>query len=218
MTTRIKICGLTHTDAIDAAVAAGADALGLVFFPPSPRHLSYRSAAALSARVPPTVRRVGLFVDPDDDLLKTALSRVALDMIQLHGGESPARVRQVRDRFAKPVIKALGVATAGDVARAQAGYDGIADMLLFDARPPGDAARPGGNAVRFDWTVLNARTFGGDWMLAGGLDPGNVAEAVRTTGAPWVDVSSGVEKAAGVKDPAGIRAFIAAARAGDPGR
>jgi phosphoribosylanthranilate isomerase len=207
MAVQAKICGLSDEESVDAAVTGGAALVGFVFFPPSPRALSPARAAELAARVPVGIRKVGLFVDPDDDLLDDVLAVVPLDMIQLHGKETPDRVAKIRARYKLPVMKALAVAGPKDLAAAAA-YAPVADMLLFDARPPKGADRPGGNARSFDWTILQGADIGLPWMLAGGLDASNVAEAVRISGATAVDVSSGVETAPGRKDPAAIKAFL----------
>ena len=203
---RFKICGLTKPEDVDAAVAAGASYVGLVFYARSPRNLSLAEAAALAARVPPGVARVALTVDADDAALDALLAAVPVDMVQLHGAEPPGRAAAIRRRV--PVVKALGVRDAADLAAVDA-YAGAADMVLVDAKPaPG--ALPGGNGAAFDWTLLEGRRWPVPWMLAGGLDAANVAEAVRVTGAEAVDVSSGVESAPGVKDPARIAAFAEA--------
>jgi phosphoribosylanthranilate isomerase len=208
--TRVKICGLTEAAHVDAAARAGAAYMGFVFFPRSPRHLTLPKAAALALRVPVGVARVGLVVDADDAALEAILREVPLDMLQLHGHESPARVAEIRARFGLPVMKAVGVADAADLA-AIADHAAVADQILIDARPPAGAALPGGNGLAFDWRLIAGRAWQRPWMLAGGLTPQNVAEAVRLTGARQVDVSSGVESAPGIKDPAAIAAFIAAA-------
>ena len=205
---QVKICGLTSAPHIRAAVDAGARYLGFVFFPKSPRAVSPAQAAALAADVPAGTARVGLFVDPDDSLLETTLAGVPLDMIQLHGKESPARVAEVRARFGLPVMKAVGIAGAEDLP-ALTDYGLVADMLLVDAKAAQDAALPGGNGLAFDWRLLVGRRWFRPWLLAGGLTPDNVAEAIRLTGAPGVDVSSGVETAPGVKDVGLIRDFVA---------
>ncbi|MFV0410433.1 MAG: phosphoribosylanthranilate isomerase [Paracoccus sp. (in: a-proteobacteria)] len=207
---QVKICGLTQPEHVAAAVEAGAAFAGFVFFPKSPRHLSAAAAAPLALDVPPGVARVGLFVNPDDALLDEVLAQVPLDIIQLHGGESAERVAEIRSRVGLPVMKAVGVAGPEDL-DALWDYGLVADMLLVDAKPPKDAALPGGNGLAFDWRLLIGRKWLKPWMLAGGLTPDNVAEAVRLTGARIVDVSSGVESAPGEKDPALIRAFIAGA-------
>lgn len=206
----VKICGLTTPDDVDTAVQAGARYLGFVFFAKSPRAVTTDSAAALALRVPPGVMRVGLFVNADDDFLASVLDHVALDMIQMHGTESPARVAAVKARFGLPVMKAVGVSGPQDL-DALWDYGLVADQLLVDAKPPKEAALPGGNGVAFDWRLLVGRKWLKPWMLAGGLTPDNVAQAIRLTAAPAVDVSSGVERAPGVKDTALIRAFVAAA-------
>ena len=211
MTVIVKICGLREAGHVDAAVDAGAGLTGFVFFERSPRNVSIQDAAALTARVPESVRKVALTVDADDDLLR-AIIGAGVDTRQLHGAETVARVNSVRETFGLPVIKALPISTADDVAAAKT-YQGHADMLLFDAKPPKDATRPGGNAESFDWTLLQDAGFRVPWLLAGGLDAGNVADAVRISGAPMVDVSSGVEDAPGRKNTRKIRDFIAAASA-----
>ena len=207
----IKICGLTTPAAIDAAIAARAEYIGLVSFPRSPRHLAPADAAALAARAAGRAKVVGLFVDPADSLIAELVAAAKLDVIQLHGEETPARAAAVRAAFGLPVWKALPVATKADVERAAA-YTGAADLVLFDAKAPKDAAMPGGLGLVFDWTLLAAHKAPIAWGLAGGLSPANVAEAVRATNAPLVDVSSGVESAPGVKDEALIAAFCEAAR------
>ncbi|WP_430473453.1 phosphoribosylanthranilate isomerase [Thalassospira lucentensis] len=212
MSCMVKICGINSEDALIAAMSAGADALGYVFFPPSPRHISLKGAKTLTQRVPNSILKVGLFVEAGDEALDNAITAGNLDVIQLHGKESPERVKEVKDRFGLKVMKAISVSTADDIENAKANYDSVADYLLFDAKPPKDSILPGGNAVSFDWTLLTGQHFKSDWMLAGGLDPDNVAGAVRISQAPWVDVSSGVEKAKGVKDARKIAHFIHAAK------
>ncbi len=212
---KVKICGITEPEGLAAAIAAGAAYVGFVVFPPSPRSLAPEDAAPLAAAVPAGVTRVGLVVDPDDALLDR-VARIPVDLIQLHGRESPARVAEVRARTGLPVMKAVGIAGAEDLP-ALASYEGVADRLLVDAKPPKGATRPGGNAAAFDWGLLAGRQWAGPWMLAGGLRPETLAEAVRVTGATELDVSSGVERAPGVKDPALVRAFIAAANAAPAG-
>jgi phosphoribosylanthranilate isomerase len=209
--TRVKICGLRRAEDVDAAVAAGAAYVGFVFFPRSPRHVTPSEAAALAARVPPGVAKVALTVDMRDAELDALVAALPLDMLQLHGEESPARVAEVKARHGLPVMKAVGIATEGDLGALDR-HARVADQLLVDARPPPGADRPGGNAVAFDWRLIAGRRWAVPWMLAGGLTPGNVAEAIRLTGARQVDVSSGVESAPGVKDEGLIRAFVAAAR------
>jgi phosphoribosylanthranilate isomerase len=208
----VKICGLSDPAALDAAIVGGARYVGFVFFPPSPRAILPHAAAALAARVPDGVLRVGLVVDADDEQLHAIVGSVPLDLLQLHGAETPARVAAVRARFALPVMKAIPVAEAADLARAEA-YLGVAERLLFDARPPAGATRPGGNAAAFDWRLLAGRRWPVPWLLAGGLDATNLARAVRESGAVAVDVSSGVEDAPGHKSVALIDAFMASAAA-----
>jgi len=207
----IKICGLSTPDTLDAALDAGADLAGFVFFPASPRHVSLETAAALGARVAGRAEKVALIVEADDELIAAIIGALAPDMLQLHGRESPERVAALRRRFGLPVMKALAVAEAADLAAVPA-YGAVADRLLFDAKPPRDATRPGGLGRTFDWHLLDALEIPVPFMLSGGLDPDNVAEAIRITRPPAVDVSSGVEKAPGEKDPDRIRAFIHAAR------
>jgi phosphoribosylanthranilate isomerase len=211
MTVTAKICGLAASDAIAAAVAGGASHVGLNFYPPSPRYVTPARAASLVQRMPAAIGKVGVFVEPDDDMLATVLAGVALDMVQLHGKESAARVAEVRTRFAVKVMKTAGISCEADVVAA-ADYAGVADWLLFDARAPAEApgALPGGNALAFDWRLLAGRRWSVPWMLAGGLDADNVAEAARVTGAGVVDVSSGVEEQRGRKSPVKIAAFLAA--------
>jgi len=210
----IKICGLSDADAVEAAVNAGADWLGAVFFPPSPRAISAEDAAAFFDALPEDVGTVGLFVDPDDALLDHVLNHVRLDLIQLHGQESPERVDSIRLDFGLPVMKALGIAAPADL-EATFAYADHADRLLLDAKPPPGADRPGGHATAFDWSILAGWRAPLPWMLAGGLTPETVAEAIRATGALGVDVSSGVERAKGVKDLELIDRFCAAVRAAE---
>ena len=208
----VKICGLSTEETVAAAVEAGADLVGFVFYPPSPRAVTPERVARLALGVPRTIAKVGLFVDPDDALLDRALSQAGLDVIQLHGHEPPGRVAQIRERFRRPVMKAIKIGTAEDVAAAER-YLAAADRLLFDAQPPKrPGALPGGNGEPFDWTLLADRTWPLPWMLSGGLTVENVAEAVRITRTPAVDVSSGVEVSPGIKDMGLIRDFIAAAK------
>ena len=207
----VKICGIKDADAMHAAAEAGADLLGFVFFPPSPRAVTPAEAAALSATVTGGPLRVGLFVDPTDEALAATLAAIPLDILQLHGEETPERCSAIRARFGRPVMKALGIATPADL-DALAAYAPAVDRFLLDAKAPPGAPLPGGNAAPFDWTLTAGRAIPRPWLLAGGLTPQNVAEAIRVAGAPGVDVSSGVEKARGVKDPGLIAAFVAAAR------
>jgi phosphoribosylanthranilate isomerase len=201
-----KICGLSTPETVDAAVEFGARWVGFVTYPRSPRHVASNDVLkALGARVPKGVGRVGLFVDPDDALLDERLATGAIDMLQLHGAETPARVAVIKARTGRPVMKAIKVAEAGDVERGIAAYASVADRLMFDAA---EGILPGGNARAFDWTILSGRSVPLPWILAGGLTPENVAEAVRVTGARAVDVSSGVELSRGVKSIDLIRAFL----------
>ncbi len=208
--TSVKICGLRTPESLRAAVEAGARYVGFVFFARSPRNLSPEAARALAAEVPPGVAKVALVVDADDATLDEIAARVPLDMLQLHGRESPERVAEIRARYGLPVMKAIGIATEADLP-AIALYESVADQLLIDAKPAPGADLPGGNGLAFDWRLLAGRKWHKPWMLAGGLSPENVARAIALTGAAQVDVSSGVERAPGVKDAALIRAFIAAA-------
>jgi len=208
----VKICGLTAPDHVRAAVDAGARYVGFVFFPKSPRHLEAAAATALAHKVPAGVAKVALTVNASDEELDRIVETVPLDMLQLHGKETPQRVAQVRDRFGLPVMKAIGVAEAEDLAAIDL-YSEVADQLLIDAKPPRNSELPGGNGLSFDWRLLAGRKYWRrPWMLAGGLTPENVAEAARMTGARQVDVSSGVESAPGVKDADKIRTFIDATR------
>ncbi len=217
MPVAVKTCGLSDRRAVDAALAGGARFLGFVFFPPSPRDISPARAATLSAALPAGTASVGVVVDPDDDVIDAILSQTRLDYIQLHGKESPARAQAIRARTGCRIIKAISVSEASDIARAAA-YRESADLILFDAKPAADASRPGGNAEAFDWRLFEAvPPPSSGWLLSGGLDAGNVGEAVRITRAPAVDVSSGIESAPGRKDPAKIGAFLAAAAAVDAG-
>lgn len=203
---RVKICGLNDPAGFDAAVAAGADWLGFVFFARSPRHVTPREAGTLSARYAGGPLRVGLFVEPTDDEIDATLDRIPLNILQLYA--SPARVAEIGALFDLPVWRAVGVTAAADLPDAM---DGAAALLIEAKAPPG-SDRPGGNATRFDWSATAGWAAPGPWLLAGGLTPDNVAEAVRTSGATAVDVSSGVESAPGIKDPARIAAFVQAAR------
>jgi phosphoribosylanthranilate isomerase len=210
--TRVKICGLTMAQDVQAAAAAGATYVGFVFFEKSPRHLSPDAARALAIEVPPGIAKVALVVDASNAALDTLTGTVPLDMLQLHGHETPARVAEIRARYGLPVMKAIGIADKSDLAQIDT-YAEVADQLLIDAKPPRGADRPGGNAAAFDWSLIAGRDWPLPWLLAGGLTPDNVAEAVTRTGARQVDVSSGVEQGPGRKDQDRIRAFIAAARA-----
>ena len=207
----IKICGLTNARALDAAILARADYAGFVFFSPSPRNLSIADAAALSARAEGRITRVGLFVDASDAAISDAVTAARLDALQLHGSETPARAAQLKAHFGLPVWKALAIATKSDVERAAA-YAGAADLILFDAKTPKGSSLPGGMGLSFDWSLVAGWKSPIAWGLAGGLTPGNVAEAIRLTAAPLVDTSSGVESAPGVKDMDKIAAFCKAAQ------
>jgi len=209
----VKICGLSTPDTVDVALDAGADMVGFVFFPPSPRHIDLGLARELGARVKGRAQKVALSVDADDALLGNAIDALRPDLLQLHGRESVARVRDIKARFSLPVMKAIPVEKAGDLAGV-AGYAEVADRILFDARAPKEATRPGGLGRSFDWHLLDGVDRAVPFMLSGGLTADNVAAALAITRAPGVDVSSGVESALGVKDPDKIRAFIRAARAG----
>jgi phosphoribosylanthranilate isomerase len=207
----VKICGIKDAAALDAARQAGAEMVGFVFFPPSPRAVTANQAGLLARSYKDGPKRVGLFVDPDDATLAATLAEVPLDILQLHGEESPARVGDIRARFGKPVMKALGIGSGADLARLTDYADQV-DYFLLDARPPPGSVLPRGNALAFDWALMKGEEPPRPWLLAGGLTPGNVAEAIAASGAPGVDVSSGVERARGIKDPAAIAAFIAAAK------
>lgn len=209
-TPAIKICGLNDAGAVEAAIRHRADYAGFVFFPPSPRHVSLTTAAALSGVADGRIMRVGLFVDADDKTLGAAVDAARLDVLQLHGTETPARAAELKARFGLPVWKALSVASAADVARAAA-YAGAADLVLFDAKTP-KGTLPGGMGVSFDWSLVAHWRGPIAWGLAGGITPANVGEALRLTGAPLVDTSSGVESAPGVKDEGLIADFCRAAR------
>jgi phosphoribosylanthranilate isomerase len=210
---RVKICGLRSSADVAAAASAGASYVGFVFFPKSPRNVSFQEAAALAVDVPMGVAKVALVVNADDAFLDDLTAAVPLDMLQLHGSETPTRVAEVKARYGLPVMKAVGIADASDLAQIDA-YAAVADQLLIDAKPPKNADLPGGNGLAFDWTLLAGRKYWTvPWMLAGGLTADNVAEAVRRTGATQVDVSSGVEGSVGVKDAGLIAAFVAAAQA-----
>ena len=214
MTIAAKICGLSDAESLRAAVAAGAALVGFVFYPPSPRAVTPAQAKALAANVPAGVQKVGLFVDPDDALLDAVLAAVPLDLLQLHGQETPERVAEIAERTGVSVMKVIKVAERDDIEAAHA-YEDVADRLLFDTKAPKTRADalPGGNGLVFDWNLLRGKSWRLPWMLAGGLDAENVADAVRISGAGAVDVSSGVETAPGAKDPAAIKAFLDAVKA-----
>jgi len=208
MSVAAKICGLNSETAVAAAVDGGAAYLGFVFYPPSPRAVSPARAAELCAAVPPRVQRVGLFVDADDDVIAAVLAAAPIDILQFHGAETPDRVVEVKLRFRRPVMKAVAVAAPEDVLAAGR-YEDDADMLLFDAKPPCRAdALPGGNGLAFDWRLIAGRKWRRPWMLSGGLTAAVLADAVRISGTQSVDVSSGVERRPGDKDPEKIREFL----------
>ena len=207
----VKICGLSQPATLEVALSAGADMVGFVFFPKSPRHLSLERARELSRLVAGRARKVALSVDADDDELARIIEATRPDALQLHGHESPDRTGAIRSRFGVPVLKAISVSQRGEAAKADA-YWGVADTILFDAKPSPDALAPGGNGLSFDWDLLAEARLKRPFFLSGGLTSDNVAEAIARTGASGVDVSSGVESAPGVKDGALIRRFIAAAR------
>ena len=211
MTPVVKICGLSTALTLDAALDAGADMVGFVFFSKSPRHIDWATARALGRQARGRATIVALSVDADDDTLKRIVEALSPDLMQLHGSETPTRVKEIGELCARPTMKAIGVATHGDLAAAQA-YEGVADHLLIDAKPPKGAVLPGGNGRPFDWSLTRDFHAPVPWLLSGGLEPDTVAAAIALSGARGVDVSSGVESAPGVKDPAKIRAFIAAAR------
>jgi len=212
MTTLVKICGLSTLETLDVALEEGADMVGFVFFPASPRNISLHLAGELGARVNGRAEKVALTVDADDRLLANIVDVLRPDLLQLHGTETPARVGAIAQHFGLPVMKALPIETKADLGATKP-YLKVVDRFLFDARAPRDATRPGGLGKPFDWHLLKGLDLAVPFMLAGGVDPDNVAEAIQITGAPAVDVSSGVESAPGLKDPAKIRAFIRAARA-----
>jgi phosphoribosylanthranilate isomerase len=208
----VKICGLSTPETLDAALDAGADMVGFVFFPPSPRHLSLEAARELGRQVKRRATKVALTVDADDATLANIVEALAPDILQLHGSESVARIRDIKQKFALQVMKVIAVENASDL-KSLPGYAAVADRILFDARAPKEATRPGGLGAVFDWHVLDKLDLKLPFMVSGGLNAGNVADAVRITRAGGVDVSSGVERAPGVKDPEMIRSFVRAARA-----
>jgi len=212
MSLLVKICGLSTRETLQTALDAGADMVGFVFFPPSPRHVSLELGRDLGRQVKRRALKVALTVDADDATLDNIMDALSPDILQLHGKESVARLRDIKQRFGRPVMKAVPVATAADLA-VLPGYAEVADRILFDARAPKDATRPGGLGAAFDWHLLENLELKLPYMVSGGLDAHNVAEALRVTRAGGVDVSSGVESASGVKDPELIKAFIRAARA-----
>lgn len=208
---RVKICGLRSRADIEACAKAGAAYVGFVFYPKSPRHLEISQAQELAIEVPPGIAKVALVVNASDAELDALLADVPIDLLQLHGSETPERVAQLRDRFGLPVMKAVGIAGEGDLGALE-DYAQICDQILVDAKPSDNADLPGGNGLAFDWRLLAGRRWSVPWMLAGGLTAENVADAVRLTGAKQVDVSSGVERARGVKDAKLIHAFVESAQ------
>jgi phosphoribosylanthranilate isomerase len=211
MTPTVKICGLSTALTLDAALDAGADMVGFVFFSKSPRHIDWATARALGRQARGRATIVALSVDADDDTLKRIVDALSPDLMQLHGSETPTRVKEIGELCARPTMKAIGVAARGDLAQAEP-YESVASYLLIDAKPPKGAALPGGNGRPFDWSLTREFRPSIPWLLSGGLDPDTVEAAIALSGARGVDVSSGVESAPGVKDPARIRAFVAAAR------
>ena len=211
MTPVVKICGLSTAATLDAALEAGADMVGFVFFSKSPRHIDWTTARILGRQAQGRAKIVALSVDPDDDTLNRIVDALSPDLLQLHGSETPARVKEIGELFGRLTMKAIGVATRADLAAAEA-YQEVADALLIDAKPPKDAVLPGGNGRPFDWSLTRDFHAPVPWLLSGGLEPDNVAAAIALSGARGVDVSSGVESAPGVKDVSKIRAFVAAAR------
>jgi phosphoribosylanthranilate isomerase len=209
---QVKICGVNSAEAADAVAAAGADYAGLVFYPPSPRHVGYDQAASLATRLRGRCRVVGVVVDASDAELDAAINAAQPDVLQLHGRETAGRVAAIRQRFGLPVMKAISIADASDLA-AVAAYEQVADMLLFDAKAPITASRPGGHGAAFDWQLLCGRKFSRPWLLGGGLHADSVARAIRACDAPGVDCSSGVETETGVKSAQLIGDYVAAARA-----
>ncbi|MBR0551412.1 phosphoribosylanthranilate isomerase [Stakelama marina] len=208
MPTTAKICGLSEPHTLEAAIVGGASHVGFVFFPPSPRNLEFSRAAGLAAQVPARVSKVGVFVDPDDTLLDTAIASARLDALQLHK-TTPARAAAIRARTGREVWAAVAVRKREDLGAAR-GFAQAADRILYDAKTPDNAALPGGMGVRFDWSLLDGFDHPLPWALSGGLDAANVTEAIRRTGARTVDVSSGVEIAPGTKDASRIAAFLSA--------
>jgi phosphoribosylanthranilate isomerase len=217
--TKVKICGLSTPETITTAIEAGADFIGLVFYPKSSRHVELEVARYLAQSIPDNIKIVGLFVDPNDETLERTLNEVPLTMIQLHGNETPKRASEVKQKFQLPIIKALSISDSDDLEEAMI-YEKIADWFLFDARPPvelqaigpNSKTLPGGNGIAFDWSILTNYQSDTPWMLAGGLTPENIAEALKITSPDAVDVSSGVESTRGVKDADKIRSFIKAVK------
>src|SRR5437588_605721 len=214
MSLLVKICGLSTRETLDVAIDAGADMVGFVFFPPSPRHLSLETARDLGQQVKRRAVKVALTVDADDAMLSNVVEALQPDILQLHGKETVARLRDIKQKFGLELMKAMAVESAADLASLP-GYAMVADRILFDARPPKGSTRPGGLGAVFDWRLLENLDLKLPFMVSGGLNPGNVAQALRITGAGRVDASSGVEQSLGVKEPDLIRAFIRAARANE---
>ena len=208
--TAVKICGLSDPQNLQTAIDAGTRFVGFVFYEPSPRNVSFDTAWNLARAVPTSLRSVGLFVDPDDELLERVLTRIQLDMVQLHGNETPGRVAEIKDKYKMEVMKAIRVREESDLEGIE-GFEAAADWLLFDSKPE-KATLPGGTGHSFDWSLLEGRTFSKPWMLGGGLSPENVGDAIKQLSPNAVDVSSGVESAPGQKDPAKIKAFIEAVK------
>ena len=209
----IKICGLSTAETLEATLCLGVDMVGFVFFAKSPRHISFESATVLGAQVKARAQKVALTVNADDAVLQQICFSLKPDLLQLHGNETPERVKHIREYFGLPVIKALGISGSSDMLQVD-DYAPVADWLLFDAKPPKDASHPGGNGLAFDWTVLQGRSFDRPALLSGGLDPDNVGAAIEISGLTGVDVSSGVETRPGIKDINKISSFVAQARAG----
>jgi phosphoribosylanthranilate isomerase len=207
----VKICGLRTPETLHAAIEAGADWVGFVFFPKSPRHVSLDEARALGPLVAGRAQKVALLVDAPDAMIADVIAALQPDFLQLHGHETPERVGEIKQRFGVPLIKAVGIAGQDDLIQARA-YESVVDWMLYDAKPPKQAVLPGGNGVSFDWTLLKEAGKQHHFMLSGGLDADNVANALAITGAAGVDVSSGVESAPGIKDTKRIKAFMAAVR------
>jgi phosphoribosylanthranilate isomerase len=207
--TTVKICGLSEPKTLNAAIDAGARYVGFVFYPPSPRHVEIDTAKELALQIPTGVRAVGLFVDPTDEQLTNTLGKVQLDMIQLHGDETPARLAEIKASTAMPIMKAIRISNKSDLAQI-AEFEAVADWLLFDAKVDGEQ---GGTGHSFDWNILKSLTFSKPWMLSGGLTPENISQALSILSPNALDVSSGVESARGIKDEAKIKAFIEATKA-----
>ncbi len=210
MSTKVKICGITTPEALNTAIRSGARFIGLVFYPKSPRNISFNTAHHLAKSVPTGVRTVALFVDPDDALLERVLGGIQIDMVQLHGNESPARVQEIKDKYHVQTIKAFRIANESDLSQVES-YSAAADWFLFDAKPK-NATLPGGTGQSFDWAILKDRTWSKPWMLSGGLNPDNVTDALTLLHPDAVDVSSGVESAPGQKDLKRITKFIRQAK------